>query len=124
MLPYLAWRFRPIYGVAAGLFSLLNQEISLTLPWTFLCGAGWHPAGGLVIRLVLDRNHYGPIANQIANQPQLPTCQVEQDYKVVAANMKCVECQTPESTDYPNAKEQVTAAAVEMSKSIASTSTS
>ena len=61
MLLYLAWRFRVVYGVAAvvamahdalitiGLFSLLNQEISLTVVAALLCVGVVSPLLGLAI---------------------------------------------------------------------------
>jgi preprotein translocase subunit SecF len=61
MLLYLAWRFRPLYGVAAvvamahdavitiGLFSLLNQEISLTVVAALLTLVGYSMNDTIVV---------------------------------------------------------------------------
>ena len=61
MLAYLAWRFRPVYGVAAvlamahdalitiGLFSLLNQEISLNVVAALLTLIGYSMNDTIVV---------------------------------------------------------------------------
>jgi len=61
MLLYLAWRFRPVYGVAAvvamahdalitiGLFSLLNREISLTVVAALLTLIGYSMNDTIVV---------------------------------------------------------------------------
>ena len=73
MLAYLAWRFRAIYGVAAvvamahdafitvGLFSLLNQEISLTVVAALLTLIGYSMNDTIVVfdRIRENRRQYG-----------------------------------------------------------------
>lgn len=81
MLAYLAWRFRPIYGIAAvlamahdafitiGLFSLLNQEISLTVVAALLTLIGYSMNDTIVVfdRIRENRGTFGhqPLAELI-----------------------------------------------------------
>ena len=81
MLLYLAWRFRIVYGVAAvvamahdafitvGLFSLVNQEISLTVVAALLTLIGYSMNDTIVVfdRIRENRNMYGrePLAETI-----------------------------------------------------------
>ena len=73
MLLYLAWRFRPVYGVAAvvamahdalitiGLFSLLNREISLTVVAALLTLIGYSMNDTIVVfdRIRENRRTHG-----------------------------------------------------------------
>jgi preprotein translocase subunit SecF len=81
MLLYLAWRFRIVYGVAAvvamahdafitiGLYSLLNQEISLTVVAALLTLIGYSMNDTIVVfdRIRENRHTYGrePLAETI-----------------------------------------------------------
>jgi preprotein translocase subunit SecF len=81
MLLYLAWRFRPVYGVAAvvamahdalitiGLFSLLNREISLTVVAALLTLIGYSMNDTIVVfdRIRENRRAHGrePLAETI-----------------------------------------------------------
>jgi preprotein translocase subunit SecF len=81
MLAYLAWRFRTVYGVAAviamahdalitiGLFSLLNQEISLTVVAALLTLVGYSMNDTIVVfdRIRENRRKYTrePLADVI-----------------------------------------------------------
>ena len=73
MLLYLAWRFRPVYGVAAvvamahdalitiGLFSILNREISLTVVAALLTLIGYSMNDTIVVfdRIRENRRTHG-----------------------------------------------------------------
>jgi preprotein translocase subunit SecF len=87
MLAYLAWRFRPVYGVAAviamahdafitvGLFSLLHQEISLTVVAALLTLIGYSMNDTIVVfdrirenRQQTSREPLAAIVNRSINQ--------------------------------------------------------
>jgi len=72
MLLYLAWRFRPVYGVAAvvamahdalitiGIFSLLNREISLTVVAALLTLIGYSMNDTIVVFDRIRENRRAP----------------------------------------------------------------